>query len=211
MHALTKSVLAFSAAVLLASPASAQQRGGMFGGPGALLSNKSVQKELKVDDAQAQKLDKLASETREKLQSALQGVAQDERAAKRQELNRTLGADIRKSVVEILKPEQVKRFHQIQLQTAGVSAFMNPELQDKLKLTEDQKTKIQALNKDSRDQMREISQSFQSDREGTMKKMTELRKDLMTKATDLLSSDQKATLKDMMGEPFEVKFEAPAN
>jgi hypothetical protein len=212
MRASGKLVLAFGVAAFLASPAYAQRGRGF--GPGALLSNKSVQKELKADDAQVQKLDKLADEIGEKMQGffqTLQDVPQEERFAKMQERNRAINADIKKSLSEFLKPEQTRRFEQIQLQNAGANSFLATEVQDKLKMTSEQKDKVRGIVEDSRDQMREIMQGFQDDREGAMKKLTELRKEIAKKATDVLTADQKTTWKEMIGAPFEVKFELPAN
>lgn len=55
--------------------------------------------------------------------------------------------------------------------------------------------------------MREAFQGLQSDREGGMKKMVELRKQATEKAVGVLTDEQKKTWKEMTGEPFEVVYE----
>jgi Spy/CpxP family protein refolding chaperone len=213
MKTFGKMILAFGAVALMAAPSWAQGQGrgfGMGGGGGALLSNKSVQQELKVTDEQAKKLDAfgqdLMAKNRERFQG-LQDLSADERRAKMQDLNKTMTAEIKKGLADILKPEQAKRFEQIQLQTMGYNAFNMPNVQESLKLTAEQKTKFTELGTATGTEMREIMQSAGDDREAAMKKATELRKSATDKAMAVLTADQKTTWKEMTGTPFEVKFE----
>ena len=60
---------------------------------------------------------------------------------------------------------------------------------------------------DSQQKMRTIFQESQGDREGAMAKITELRKETLTKIEGKLTDEQKASYKEMLGTPFEVKFE----
>ena len=206
-----------SLAVLTAAPAWAQGQGrgfGMGGGGAALVGNKSVQKEIKATDDQVSKLDTFAEEMRGKQREAFQGfqdLSQDERREKMQAVQKTMQADLNKGLAEILKPDQVKRFHQIQTQSAGANALGTPRVADALKLTADQKTKVGEINQEMMQAMGDLRQQFQDDREGAMKKATELRKTATDKAMALLTSEQKTTWKDLTGAPFEVKFEPRPN
>jgi len=210
MKTFGRMALACGVVALLVVPASAQQgRGGRgFGGGGAaLLSNKSVQKELKVTDEQAEKLNTLASEMRAKQREEFQNLgdlSQEERREKMQELARSRAAELAKGMGGILKPEQIKRFEQIQLQQSGASAFSSPRVQEGLKLTDDQKAKLREINEESGQAMRDAFQDFQSDREGAMKKLAELRKQATEKAVGVLTDEQKKSWKEMAGEPFEI-------
>jgi hypothetical protein len=175
-----------------------------------LLSNKGVQQELKVSDSQADKLDALAQELGQKQRSEfqkLQDVPQDERREKMQELTRNMNAELHKELANILKPEQTKRFTQIQLQQSGVNAFSTPRVQEELKLTDEQKSKIRDISQDLNESMREAFQASQDDRAAAMQKIAGLRKQGMEKTLAVLTDEQKSTWKDMTGEPFEVKFE----
>ena len=212
MRALSRSILALGAVALMALPASAQRGGGFFGGPAALLTNKGVQKELKLDDAQVQKVEAIAQDARDKmtgLRDKLQDVAKEDRREKMTQYMSEINADVKKSLAGVLKPDQLKRYEQIDLQNRRADAFADPEVQRKLNLTAEQKDKIRGIQEESRGQMREIFQSFQNDREGAMKRMQELRKETFDKAANVLTSEQKATWKEMAGEPYEVKLEPP--
>lgn len=216
MRRFGKVILALGVAALAAAPAQAQQgRGfGRFGGGGGgfgtmLLSNKGVQKELKATDEQAEKLNALGEQLRSKQREAfqkLQELSDDERREKGRELFRTAEADLRKGLADVLKPEQVKRFEQIQLQASGPGAFASPRVEEALKLTDDQKGKIRTVNDELGQSIRD---AFEADRENAFTKIAELRKGATEKAVAVLNDDQKKTWKELTGEPFEVKFEAP--
>jgi Spy/CpxP family protein refolding chaperone len=209
MRMFGKLALAVGLTALLSTPAWAQGRGG-FGGPGAggamLLVNKGVQEELKVTEDQASKLETLSQATRDKMREAMQDVPQEERFQKMAEIGPKIQADVDKGLAEILKPEQVKRFHQIQIQAASYNAFSQPKVAEKLKLTDSQKAKIKEISDYARAARGEIFQSAQDDREGAMKKMQELNKTTFEKVTVLLTPEQKTEWKDLIGAPYEVKF-----
>jgi len=212
MRTFGKMFLAFGLVGLMAAPAWAQGRGfgGGFGGGTMLLTNKGVQQELKVSDEQATKLNALAEESRAKQREEfqkLQDLSQDERREKMGQLAQTWNAEMLKNLGGILKPEQVKRFTQIQTQQAGVNAFSTPRVQEALKLTDDQKAKLRTLSDETIQSTREAAQGFQDDREGTMKKLADIRKQASEKAAALLTDSQKASWKELTGEPYEVKFE----
>jgi len=219
MRTFGKLVLACGLVGLLVAPAQAQRPGGGRGfGPGGgtgggavLLGNKGVQQELKADDAQAAKLTALAESLMEKQRGQfqkLQDLSQEERRTKMLELNQASSAELRKGLDEILKPEQVKRFQQIQLQQMGVlGAPVMPRVQEALNLTDDQRSKLRTIQQEQQESMRGIFESAGDDRAAAMPKMAELRKKTNEKAMGLLTDTQKAAWKDLTGEPFEVRFE----
>jgi len=222
MRTFGKMILACGLVGLLVAPAQAQRPGGGrgfgggMGGPGGglmLLTNKSVQQELKVDDAQGEKLNSFAQGLMEKQREQfqkLQDMPQEERRAKMQELGQAMSMEVRKGLNDLLKPEQVKRYEQIQLQQIGVlGAPAMPRVQEALNLTDDQKSKLQTIQAEQREAMGELFQGGGGggDRAAAMQKMTELRKKGNDKAMALLTDSQKASWKELTGEPFEIKME----
>lgn len=216
MRTFGKGIATIGMVALMAAPAWAQQGrgfgrfGGGLGGGAALLSNKGVQEELKATDEQAEKLNAFARETMERQRGEFQklrDLSDDERREKMQELIQTRDAELQKGLSSILKPEQVKRFRQIELQQAGSNALMMPRVQDALKLTDEQKSKLREVNEELGESMRDAFQGFQSDRQGTMKKLADLRKQATEKAANVLTAEQKSSWKEMTGEPFEVRLE----
>ena len=212
MRTILKLAAAFGlAACLSTSTANAQGPGGRgMGGGLGLLSNKSVQKELKLTDDQIEKAKAAATEQREKVMEKFQELRDLEPAeqqVKRTALMKEMATDSKKVTDALLKPEQAKRFVQISLQTQGVGAFMDEATQAKLKMTDEQKNKLKDIGEESGKQMMELREMFQSDRDGAMKKGAEIRKATTEKATAVLTADQKATWKEMTGEPFTLVVE----
>jgi hypothetical protein len=208
-------VVGFGLVALLAGPALAQGQGrgfGMMGGGGVamLIGNESVQKELKLDDTQTTKAKELADKNREKMMAAREETKDldpEERRTKNAELRKEMTESTLKAVGEFLKPEQVTRLKQISYQTMGAMAFADPEIAKKLNITDAQKEEIKTISEESMATMREIGQGFQDDREGTMKKMAEHRKETLNKIVAKLNDEQQKSWKEMTGAPFEVKFE----
>ena len=211
MRTMVRTLLGLGLVALFASPAAAQGRGGrMMGGSLAfLLGNQSVQKELKLDDKQVDKAKDLAEKSREEMQEKFQGfqdLSAEERRTKGQEILREVNASILKAVGEFLKPEQVTRLKQISYQQRGATAFSDPEVQNKLNLSDSQKNQIQTLIQESFGQM-PSREEFQDDREAAMKKAREVSKTTLTKAEAKLNDEQQKTWKELLGAPFEIKYE----
>lgn len=219
MRSLLKTVIGGGAVLLLVLPALAQppeggRRGGFggrgMGGPGMLVNNKSVQKELQMTDDQVKKAKEVTQEIRQKHQEEMQALRDmdpDEGRQKRTALMRTIGEETDKALADVLKPEQMKRLKQISLQQRGAQAFTDAKVQEELKLTDDQKDKIKTINDDAQKEMRELFQSGGDDREAMMKKIQTLRTETMDKVKGVLTDDQKKTWEQMTGAPFEVKME----
>ena len=211
MRTMVRTLLGLGLVALLASPAAAQGRGGrMMGGNLAfLITNQSVQQELKLDDKQVDKAKDLAEKSREEMQEKFQGfqdLSPEERRTKGQEIMRELNASILKSAGEFLKPEQITRLKQISYQQRGATTFLDPEVQKKLNLSDSQKSQIQALIQESFSQM-PSREEFQDDREAAMKKMRELTQKVLAESEKKLNDEQQKSWKELLGSPFEVKYE----
>jgi len=211
MRGCFKAALAFGMVAVLSGTAMAQGRGGfgmgMGGGPVNLLTNASVQKELKLDTAQVEKATELASKTREKMTSIREQVGDlqgQERMTKTQELMKPINEENMKAVAAFLKPEQVKRLQQIELQQRGATALSDPVVAKKLSITDEQAAKVKTILADQQSEMGEIRQAAGNDFAAMMPKITALRKETDTKVMALMTEDQKKTWKEMTGEPFTI-------
>jgi hypothetical protein len=193
MRTLSKVVLTLCALALVAGPAAAQRpqggggRGGGFGGfggfgPGGQQGIGGLLQLLQNKSVQQElKLD------------------EDEVA----KIPDAVMAALEKS----LKPEQYKRLKQIQIQQQGPRAFLDAKVQKELKITNDQKEQLQTVMRDAMEGMRDL---FQGGGGGDFReKMNKYNKDTVKKMTSVLNADQKKQWRDMVGEPFEVKFDRP--
>ena len=229
MRNVRQGIAVLGLAALLAGQAEAQRGGGRFGGGfggGSLLDNQSVQKELKLTDDQIKKVKEVTQSVREKHREELDALRKQGPQADRekmQELFRTIGEDTNKALADVLKPEQSKRYKEITLQQRGAQAFNDEEVQKTLKLTDEQKEKIKTINEDAAKERRELfpprggaggagggaGRPNPAAFEEMRKKMEALNKETMEKVTAVLTDDQKKAWKDLVGAPFEIKFEPP--
>jgi len=213
MRTMLSAFLGLSLVALLSGPAAAQGgRGfGRFGGNvGFLLGNESVQKELKLDAKQLEKSKELSEKSQEEMQAkreGLQDLSPEERRAKFMEINRELTASTLKAAGEFLKPEQISRLKQISLQQRHAQAFIDPEVATKLNLKDSQKSEFATIVQEAGTEMRTIFQDNQDDREAAMKKIQELNKKTVEQIVAKLNDEQQKTWKEMLGSPFEVKYE----
>lgn len=112
---------------------------------------------------------------------------------------------VSKAVTGVLTADQAKRLKQIELQQRGTGAFSDEKVAEKLGLSAEQKKDIKTILEDSR---KEIGELFKGGREGnfgeSFKKVAALRKETEDKVKDVLTSDQKKTWKQMVGEEFKM-------
>ena len=206
-----KLVLTLGALALLASPAGAQGRGGFGGGAAGFLMAPNVQKDLKLTDAQVTKVQETLREIRERHQddySALRDASPDVRWAKMAKLNDTVSNEVKKALS--FSAEQSNRFDQISLQAHGVQAFANPTVNEKLKLTNDQKSKIHEIVEATRSSFAGAFNKDASEQERTdaRNKRAATQKENMTKVQAILNDDQKNAWKELTGEPIEIQYPA---
>ncbi|MFO0960650.1 MAG: hypothetical protein U0800_24980 [Isosphaeraceae bacterium] len=230
MRRIAQGLVVMGLALVMASPVLAQQgkgqrkgqggggpggfgQGGMMGmgmgGPLNLLTNSGVQKELKLTDEQVSKAEAAQAEQREQNRERMQGL-QNASPEERRESMAKVQASALKAAEGILKPEQLKRFEQIRIQSLGVAAFNDEKVVKALKINDDQKEKFRGIQQASMEEMRgQFQPGGGGDPQAAMAKMQEMRKSSFDKAVAVLSSEQKAAWKELTGDPFEVKFEMP--
>jgi hypothetical protein len=235
MRSFAKWVVVVGLAALMAGPAMAQEqkqgrrgggqgkgggqgRGGFGGGFGGffLLANPGVQEELKVTDDQKTKITEFTTKEREEMMARFQGGGDRPTPEQMAENNKKRDESRAKFAKETLKPDQLKRYNGIRLQQEGVLAFKEPEVQTALKLTGDQKEKLNALGEDYTKDRRELAPMGRGAGGGggrrgpdpeLAQKMAKLSKDFMAKAEKVLTDDQQKEWKELVGKPFEVRFD----
>ena len=217
-----RKIVRYSTAAILAAGmvglAAAQQRqggGGFgFGGPATLVNSKTVQADIKATDEQVTKLKDWAKDYQAKQFSSFKDfkdLSKEERAEKMTAASEKAW----KEIGEILKPEQVKRLKQIDLQVSGIRAYSNKEVAEALKITDEQKEKIRdagmAMGKEMADLREEYGikgfggPKLDADKQKEYdKKLAAINKDLTTKVTGLLTDEQKAKWKELTGDPIDV-------
>lgn len=215
MRLTCKLVLVLAILVLTATSASAQFPFGIGGmsGSAMLLANKSVQEELKMTKEQTEKMGNFQEKLMAKGQDLfgkLQGAKPEEMREMITKLMKEINDDAEKTAKDVLKPEQMKRLKQIELQQAGLSNFTKEDIQKNLKLTADQKDKIKIVTDDATKDTQALLKDAGRDRQKlaeARKKVQALNKEANEKVQKFLTADQKKAMDDVLGAPFELKIE----
>jgi hypothetical protein len=106
-----------------------------------------------------------------------------------------------KVIAGVLKPEQVKRLKQIELQLQGVFALRSEELVKALDLTDDQKRQIKTLVADLENGGLNLVQTDPAERQKAWRKLL---KEAVEKIPSLLTPDQRKKWEELTGKPFEL-------
>jgi hypothetical protein len=215
--------------VLVASGiSSAQQRGqrgrggfGFLGGGGTSLitiaANENVQKDLGLSADTSGKLrelrdDYFAAVQKENQNAGInfqgfQNMSREERdklTAKITEVSRKLNDEFNPKVKALVTDDQYMRLQQIQLQSnlrnRGPGALTYSQVASELKLTDDQKKRLDDLQTEFDRKQRELFSGGGQDREAFAK----LRDERTAKTMEVLTADQKTTLEKLKGPDFDV-------
>jgi len=161
--------------------------GGGRGGvnPITVVKVEGVQKDLELSGDQKDSIAKLEPETVnfQDFQGDFAGMAKKMAEVRESSL---------KKVDEILQPPQRARLDEILLQVDGVAALRQPTVAEKLKLTDDQKTKLTEL----------FAQRGQGGGGGGGG--AQAREERDAKAMEILTADQKSQFTSMQGKKIEI-------
>ena len=195
-----------------------------------LIMNKSVQKELNLTADQMKDLRAGAQKVREKYREQLANIPvvrgdpthagsavemPDPKMVA--ELRNQTDAENKKLLAEVLKPKQISRLKQIDLQLEGIRALLqNEEVALALKLTDDQKGKVKKLFEDIRAHAASVAPVPGPDAEKTVRETAlkahheawdEAFKEASGKIPSLLTPEQRRRWEAMTGTPFQLEPE----
>ena len=176
-----------------------------------LLKHKPVQSEINLTADQKKRLSSLNKEIQEAWDpEKISKLSPDEQLARLKEIGDKMDeekAKNQKKVERILSPQQlerVKQIHlQVKLQTPGF-ALVDPQLSKELGLTNDQKTKIKAMNAEAMNAMGGFRPGRVDPASEDIKKMVKAHKEREIKIIDTLTADQKERLEKLQGTKFDI-------
>lgn len=197
----------------------------------APLTQKPVQQELKLTRDQIRKLSELQRKQEQSMRTLISTVKFDELFKEPESLQKkwveiaTVGE---KAVDDILNTAQRKRLQEISLQQRGGNALSDPDVAEKLQLSDEQKRQIQDIQAEGIKELRDLGfkemqglmelgpnpfdfgKAFDKMRQGqkTMEKMgkktEEVSKAMSDKCLAMLTTEQRATWKEMTGKSFKI-------
>lgn len=188
--------------------AEAQRHRRGFGGPGFLLTVPEVQRELRLTDAQVEQLKQLGQEMGAKAQEsfrAVQNLSREERFRR----FRAFDAEWHRRIADILSKSQNERLGQLNLQLQGQRALARKEVADELRLSADQRQRIEGILDGEREAFRQAFESIktggtmtQDQREEIGRKFREVRGQTDVRLNGTLTDSQRRQWQAMLGTPF---------
>jgi len=172
------------------------------GGQLRLLSQKSVQGDLKLSEDQVQTVKQLVDRRHERFRG-LRDLSLDEWDKKLVELTAQ-----EQAVADLLRTDQVQRLQQIVVQQQGIWAFGEPEVAAALRLTADQREKIRAIL-DETTRSRGEPHGPGGFRPDWGRRTEEFWKKARERIQNVLSPEQKSQWQEMTGAPFKGELRPP--
>jgi len=173
----------------------------------SVLPMPTVQEEMNLSEDQKTKIKEAADKARAAMRELFAGVrdlSPEERQAKIEEVSKKMEAkteETKKVFEGILLPKQLARLKGISLQMAGISALVDKDVQQDLKLSDDQVAKIKTATDDLMKKNSEM-RSEGADPSTLGPKLHQLRMDFEKQVMEALTADQKASLEKMKGAKF---------
>jgi hypothetical protein len=166
-----------------------------------LLLQPSVCKDLNLAPDKREKIGNFADAQWKKAQTL---ATLDEK--QRDERFKEMTKENERFISEVLSKDQKKRLDQILLQTAGLLWVTRPEIAKELNLSAEQKKRAAQLQQEARDEMEQLIHETSDEQKDA--KLRELNKTSRDRLMTLLTDEQEAKWKHMMGEPFkgEISF-----
>jgi hypothetical protein len=180
-----------------------------LGGPFIVFRDKMLE-ELKFSDKQKEKLlEQFPDHVREtmKMFEKMKDLKPEEREKEMQSHRRKSHEKLRAFLNETLKPEQLKRLVQLELQQEGPFALGNrPDIVEGLKITDDQRKQFMGVIHEMQKMIEPLIKEAQSggNPQEIGPRMMKIRKDHEGKIEAILSDAQKKKWKEMLGQPFDL-------
>lgn len=174
-----------------------------------LLLIPNVQNELKLEGTQVAEAGALAGRVQAfmiKSIQELQAKPLQERVPGLEAMNARLVTDTKAGLAAFLKEPQLARLRQISLQERGGMSFAESEVQDHLKMSDNQKARVRSQVTEVFLKMRQLAAASPIDARSATEKSLALRKELAETILGEMTEEQRAFWKEMIGAPFEVKF-----
>jgi len=201
-------------------PDAALRRLGSFVGNGTLTNpaTSRLREILKLTDEQVAALQTLATRDEKRIAAYKQlsvFLLPRARAEAGDAIDASIDKETGQALVAALRPEQLKLLEQVVLASHGVRAFTFPDVQDALKLTPDQRTRVKALIDDLFARLKTLQNGpggRPTDTAAALKlqgAIDPLYQDAYEKALKVLTPEQSDAWRARLGDPFGVNAPKP--
>lgn len=107
----------------------------------------------------------------------------------------------------ILEANQRERFRQLGVQYRGYHVFHDPMVLERLRLTNDQTTRIRHFEREYEQQLADTYKIRATDRTKFVTQLSDLRKDMFERINSVLTDEQRRIWKDMAGDVYTFRIQ----
>mgnify|MGYP001045004619 CR=1 FL=1 len=169
---------------------------------GLLLQRPDVQRELNLTEQQKTQVQQMQESMRAAWQE-LRNLPPQERRQKMEELRQ------KNDPTKVLNESQKKRLRELELQAMGPMAFLQPEVADELKLTQEQRSRLQGIVTQQMQQLRERFQGGGFGQGQGIQNFQQMREQMEKQMLEVLTPAQREKWQQMQGKPFQFEGGRP--
>jgi Spy/CpxP family protein refolding chaperone len=173
-----------------------------MGMSGMLLERPDVQRELNLTEQQKTQIRQMQEAMRAAWQE-MRNLPPQERRQKMEELRQ------KNDPTKVLNESQKKRLREIELQAMGPIAFLQPEVADELKLTQEQRSRLQGIVMQQMQQLREQFQGGGFGQGQGAQNFQQIREQMEKQMLEVLTPAQREKWQQMQGKPFQFEGGRP--
>jgi Spy/CpxP family protein refolding chaperone len=178
------------------------------GGPAGLLMMPEVQRELRLDSEQLDRLENLHRDMGTRAKETFSGI-QNLPREEREKRFFAFGAEYNRRIAIILDDRQEERLKQLDYQRGGVRSLGRPDVAAELKLSSDQRDRIKSIFEAEHGAMKAAVESIRSgtvmtppQREEIGRKFREVRQQTDARLLQVLTERQERQWQSLQGPPF---------
>jgi Spy/CpxP family protein refolding chaperone len=169
---------------------------------GMLLQRPDVQRELNLTEQQKTQIRQMQEAMRTAWQET-RNLPPQERRQKMEELRQ------KNDPTKVLNETQKKRLRELELQAMGPMAFLQPEVADELKLTQEQRSRLQGIVMQQMQQLRELWQGGGFGQGQGAQNFQQIREQMEKQMLEVLTPAQRQQWQQMQGKPFQFEGGRP--
>jgi hypothetical protein len=166
-----------------------------------------VRQQFKMTDQQFNSLNKAHQDSWANYQKGVAGLdanlPADQRQQRLNDLQQGYHKDFSKAMGSAFSdPQQLQRYHQLNLQYRGYGAFNDPMVSQKLNLTPDQQQQLSKFGETWSSQMTNLGPLYQTNPQAANQRFTEMQNGVGQNLNSVLTPSQQQTWQQMIGQPY---------
>jgi phage-related tail protein len=169
---------------------------------GQLFQYNDVRKNLNLTDEQFNQLNQNFNQLNSQFTTEFGKLNEQDRDTRASDLRNRYWGQWNSGVNKILRPEQLKRYRQLDVQYRGWGALMDSQLQTQLNLTPAQKQRLNQLYNESLQTYGEIYRMGQTNRDAALQRYNQWREQTRRGINDFLTEEQRRNWMDLSGDAY---------